>query len=190
MIQTLDYKYPSFCFEDADNFEKKIEKQDINFDGNDDILVYLGQYGNQGVKYYHCFLWNDKHQRFINYDFFSNIQNPIIDSENKMIYSSSRNNTAHYEYEVFKWNENNKLISLYKVHKIYSAMEIADIYDLEVPSDMDSGEFALQYFGLDSKLYDEIFYIKEIDDKNAMKLIKPSMILFSDISSNLCDIIK
>ena len=66
-IQTIIYKY---------NWEEygsptigrdsigKIDFVDVDFDGNKDILIYKGGFGNQGADIYDCFLWNDNGNQF------------------------------------------------------------------------------------------------------------------------------
>lgn len=59
IIQTLSYKYKwSDDFLPNDTINSSLKYWDVNFDGNKDILIYLGEYGIQGVEYYDCFLWN------------------------------------------------------------------------------------------------------------------------------------
>ena len=86
IIQKINYEYPTESFENTVFVEKKFEIIDVNFDGFKDILIYLGSYGNQGVIYKDCFIWNDKKHLFENYNPFKNIPNPQIDENEKCIY--------------------------------------------------------------------------------------------------------
>lgn len=54
-VQIIEYRYPRESLENAVFVESRYELSDVNFDGHDDLLIYLGSYGNQGVVYKDCF---------------------------------------------------------------------------------------------------------------------------------------
>ena len=54
VIQKIEYHYPEEYFGNSIYVEEPFEITDVNFDGFDDILIYLGSYGNQGVVYKDC----------------------------------------------------------------------------------------------------------------------------------------
>lgn len=56
--QEISYSY-SPDIEFANNLDVWVNLQDVSFDGKDDILVNLGQYGNQMIQYYDCLVWNE-----------------------------------------------------------------------------------------------------------------------------------
>lgn len=105
-IQTIIYKY---------NWEEygsptigrdsigKIDFVDVDFDGNKDLLIYKGGFGNQGADIYDCFLWNDNKHQFKIAPSFSYILNPSIDNRQKCIYSFSRENASSYVNVKYKF---------------------------------------------------------------------------------------
>lgn len=105
-IQTIIYKY---------NWEEygsptigrdsigKIDFVDVDFDGNKDLLIYKGGFGNQGADIYDCFLWNDNKHQFKIAPSYSYILNPSIDNRQKCIYSFSRENASSYVNVKYKF---------------------------------------------------------------------------------------
>lgn len=105
-IQTIIYKY------DWDEYGSptigrdsigKIDFVDVDFDGNKDILIYKGGFGNQGADIYDCFLWNENENQFKIAPSFSYILNPSIDNRQKCIYSFSRENASCYVNVKYKF---------------------------------------------------------------------------------------
>ena len=76
---------------------------DVDFDGNKDLLIYKGGFGNQGADIYDCFLWNDNKHQFKIAPSFSYILNPSIDNRRKCIYSFSRENASTYVNVKYKF---------------------------------------------------------------------------------------
>lgn len=76
----------------------KTTYEDVNFDNKKDLVVYLGAFGNQGVQYYQCYLWNDKNQKFLISPSFQQIANPTINNDTRCIYSFSRTSANEYEH--------------------------------------------------------------------------------------------
>lgn len=72
---------------------------DANFDGEKDILVQNGHYGNQGAQAYSCYLFEDG--QYVQYKGFEEIPNVSVDEENKVILSSWRNSAASYGWGVY-----------------------------------------------------------------------------------------
>lgn len=157
-IQTIKYNYPKDTFEDSVFNENKYEYIDVNFDGNKDLLIYLGTYGNQGIIYKDCYLWNNTKKKFEHFELLKNIPNLKIDESEKCIYGYSKINSGHYIYNYYVW-ENNSLICKYCIHKVESAMQLNDIYNINIPKDLDAGEYILQYYKLKNSLYNSTFYI-------------------------------
>lgn len=83
----------------------QIVRKDVNFDGYDDILVYRGAFGNQGVKHYDCFIWNNGTDSFYNGNGFEKLSNPVFDAETKTIITSERGNAATYHYYRYKFSD-------------------------------------------------------------------------------------
>ncbi|MGP1561440.1 MAG: XAC2610-related protein [Helicobacteraceae bacterium] len=188
IIQKIVYQYPLES-QNAVFVEKKFEIIDVNFDGFKDILIYLGSYGNQGVVYKDCFLWNDKKYLFENYSPFKSIPNPQIDENERRIYGNLRNSFSHYIYKLYSWDKN-KLNRNYEIHKIHSAVQLAEIYEIAIPKDKDAGEYMLEYFGLDKKLYESIFYVKKSFDMGKVSRSKPTTKIFDEIPQKLKDLLK
>lgn len=74
---------------------------DVTFDGNKDLLVRLGQFGNQGVEYWDAYIWNEPKKKFIFTPSFRKIPNPTINEKDKIVESFSRGSAA--DYELGKW---------------------------------------------------------------------------------------
>ena len=79
--------------------------KDINFDGYDDLLIYRGAFGNQGVKHYDCFIWNDGTDSFYNGNGFEKLSNPVFDADTKSIITFERGNAATYHYYRYKFSD-------------------------------------------------------------------------------------
>lgn len=159
-VQTIEYQYPRESLENAVFVEKKYELSDVNFDGHDDLLIYLGSFGNQGAVYKECFLWNAAASLFERCEAFKGIPNPALDVRGGFVHGSERRSSGHYVFESWSWREGN-LRNDCKIHKVYSAAQLPSLYGMEVPPGEDAGEYALGRFGIDLKFYDSVFYVKE-----------------------------
>ena len=89
---------------DSDSIGQVIYK-DVNFDGYDDLLIYRGVFGNQGVKHYDCFVWNDWTDSFYTVNDFEKLSNPVFDTDTKSIITSERDNAATYRYYRYKFTD-------------------------------------------------------------------------------------
>jgi len=72
---------------------------DVNFDGEKDVLVSQGHFGNQGLVTFACFIQNDG-----KYDLntsFSDIPNPAIDGQNKKVLSTWRNMAVSHSWAMY-----------------------------------------------------------------------------------------
>lgn len=76
---------------------------DADFDGDADILITHGRYGAQGVDKFRCFLQNSDTKTFTECPEYFDIANPKIDSENKVIRSTSRGSAVSRYYEIYNW---------------------------------------------------------------------------------------
>ncbi len=101
-VQEISYSYPS-DIEFANNLNVWANLQDVNFDGKDDILVNLGQYGNQMIQYYDCHVWDETKNLYRRDESFKQIENPQISKEKQCIFSSSRISAASYSYKRFEF---------------------------------------------------------------------------------------
>ena len=100
--QEISYSYPP-DIEFANNLDVWVNLQDVSFDGKDDILVNLGQYSNQMIQYYDCFVWDETKGQYCKDESFRQIENPQINNEKRCVFSSSRISAASYSYKRFEF---------------------------------------------------------------------------------------
>ena len=67
------------------------------------MLIYKGAFGNQGIQYFDCYLWNKQKEKYTFIPSFSNIGNPVLDKKHSCIFSLSRENANCYIYEKFQF---------------------------------------------------------------------------------------
>lgn len=73
----------------------------MKFDDVPDLLVCTGHHGNQGLITYYCFLQTDI--GFVEAPTFTEIPNPSVDTENKLILSQWRNWAASHSWAEYKY---------------------------------------------------------------------------------------
>ena len=88
---------------------KWIFEKDINFDGIPDLMVYLGL-THHAQSVYKAFVWNPVTRLFYDVEAFQEIQEPVIDSEDKTITSHVRDVGMLYT-DTYKW-KNGKLTKI------------------------------------------------------------------------------
>lgn len=81
----------------------KFEYMDVNFDNVPDLLVCSGHHGNQGLITYYCFLQTDA--GFVEAPTFTDIANPAVDTENKLILSQWRNSAVSHSWAEYKYQD-------------------------------------------------------------------------------------
>lgn len=74
-----------------------VAEEDINFDGRTDLCLFMGYFGVQGTRRYRGYLQNEE-GTYTLCEEFENIANPVLDAENKVILSGSRENAAQHWY--------------------------------------------------------------------------------------------
>lgn len=84
--------------------EYKFEYVDVNFDGLPDLLICTGYHGSQGLSTYYCFLQTEN--GFGEAPSFTDIPNPTVDAENKLILSYWRNSASSHSWAEFKFQDN------------------------------------------------------------------------------------
>ena len=84
--------------------ENKFEYVDVNFDNIPDLLICTGHHGNQGLLTYYCFLQTE--DGFVEAPTFTDIPNPAIDSDNKLILSQWRNSAVSHSWAEYKCQNN------------------------------------------------------------------------------------
>ena len=75
--------------------------KDINFDGQKDILVSLGHFGNQAFVKFTCFL--KKNETYELNKSFSKITNPSLDMQNQQVLSTWRNWSASHSWAMYSY---------------------------------------------------------------------------------------
>lgn len=106
LLQAIEYSY-----QDTFMLEKHFDLLDVNFDGNDDIVILAGLTANRGQKYYDAYIWNPRQNKFILHDEIRNVINMKIDKEKKLIYSSYMLNGGRTEYYVYSFVDD-KLVEI------------------------------------------------------------------------------
>ena len=85
------------------SLNNKFEYMDVNFDDIPDLLICAGHHGNQGAVTYYCFLQTD--EGFVEAPTFTDIPNPSVDTENKLILSQWRNNVVSHSWAEYKYQD-------------------------------------------------------------------------------------
>jgi len=87
-----------FCNDSVSSFPglNLVCEGDANFDGQTDILLCKGSFGIQGGQFFACYLQHNG--TFIHCPSFSDIPNPILDSDNRVILGTWRNSSASHRY--------------------------------------------------------------------------------------------
>lgn len=153
---------------------------DANFDGEKDILVQNGHYGNQGAQCYSCYLLEDG--KYVQCNGFEEIPNASVDEENKVILGSWRSSASShgwgvYAYENGEYHLQRCLTEEYRVNEnnsdeyvIYWTEEEFDENELALPDSEGKGKVTWQMNDLDcdeemiqGKLYGESSFWK-LDD--------------------------
>lgn len=119
-IQTIEYKFPN----DTDMVNPGSRKpnctlRDVTFDGNKDLLINFGSYGNQGVEYYNCFVWDAKAREFVYEKTFDEIENPTANTKYKCVFSQSRSSAAEYVYKKYVYRNGGFRLAA-ELHEYYS----------------------------------------------------------------------
>lgn len=101
-IRSLTYTYPEDIVL-ADNFHAEVTLKDLNFDGQDDIAIPLGNYGNQRIQYEDGYLWDKTQKTYVPVKQLKEIANLRIDKEERCLFSFSRESAASYHYERYEY---------------------------------------------------------------------------------------
>ena len=91
------------------SLENKFKYMDVNFDDAPDLLVCTGHHGNQGAITYYCFLQTDA--GFAEAPTFTEIPNPSVDAENRLILSQWRNSATSHSWAEYKYQDNVYVLS-------------------------------------------------------------------------------
>lgn len=99
----------------------KFEYVDVNFDGLPDLLICTGHHGNQGLLTYYCFLQTG--DGFEESPSFTEIPNPAVDADNKLILSQWRNTAVSHSWAEYVYQDN-----AYVLHR-----ELCEDLDDDIP---------------------------------------------------------
>lgn len=124
LLQAIEYSY-----QDTFMLEKHFDLLDVNFDGNDDIVILAGLTANRGQKYYDAYIWNPRQNKFILHDEIRNVINMKIDKEKKLIYSSYMLNGGRTEYYVYSFVDD-KLVEIVRAESFEAPMLASNHFDL------------------------------------------------------------
>ncbi len=89
-----------------------ISEVDIDFDGNNDILIHRGNFGTQGAAMYTCY--RKEGEQFVEDPAFSEIANPLISRERQLIQGSSRSSMAVYVHDMYEFVQD-ELVNSYRL---------------------------------------------------------------------------
>lgn len=84
--------------------KNKFEYIDVNFDGLSDLLICTGHHGNQGLLTYYCFVQTK--DGFEEIPSFTDIPNPSVDAEHKLILSQWRNSASSHSWAEYQYQDN------------------------------------------------------------------------------------
>lgn len=105
-VQIIPFSYPKDdTFAPNGGRKDSCLMADVTFDGNKDLLVYLGQFGNQGVEYWDAYVWNEVRQKFLFVPSFHDIPNPTLNEKEKIVESFSRGSAVDYEFGKWKFEK-------------------------------------------------------------------------------------
>lgn len=77
--------------------------EDINFDGEKDIVLSAGHFGNQGLLREFGWIWNRATGRYEPSPTYYEIGNPEIDAEHRLVRSSFRNSAASHSWAIYRY---------------------------------------------------------------------------------------
>lgn len=100
-VQEITIKYESAVPPD---FDEMIWEEDVNFDGEKDLLIHTGYYGVQGSQHYECYLADSEQNIFVWCPGFKDIPNPKVDVNNQLICGHSRRNASSYSKQFYQYS--------------------------------------------------------------------------------------
>ena len=87
-----------------------IWEEDVNFDGEKDILILQGYYGSHGDKGYRCYCYNQRYSVYWEEISFMDIPNPEVDTERQLIKGSSRGGATSYTDVFYQYDGNDFMV--------------------------------------------------------------------------------
>lgn len=120
-----------YAFGDSRN--DRISFEDINFDGDKDIVLSAGHFGNQGLLREFAWIWNRKSGRYEYCSAYYEIENPQIDAENRLIRSSWRNWAASHSWAIYRYVDGEFVVQSVLTEELLQGDMIPE--ELEAPED-------------------------------------------------------
>jgi hypothetical protein len=105
MVQTLETTEWLEALPNNKEEVGKLSREDINFDGHPDIVVYLGQYSNLGLDFYDAWVWDAAKKRYTRVDKYHEIPCPSVNQEKKWIESESAVSFSQSVYLRYEWKK-------------------------------------------------------------------------------------
>ena len=107
-VQQLHYSYN---FDDYGEPNIPLKKdsmllRDVTSDGNKDLLIYMGSYGNQGIERFDCYVWDVKAEKLVHAPSFVNIDDPKVDKTEGCVYGL-------WQYKDAKFKKTTELVEHY-----------------------------------------------------------------------------
>lgn len=91
-----------------ENMVDRVQFEDVNFDGEEDVLIWIGLTGSKGNLRYDCFL--KKGMQYLYCEGFSDIFNPYVDKDAKAVVSTVVNADSYYEIKYSICEEHVELV--------------------------------------------------------------------------------
>lgn len=124
--ESEEYKFGDFR-------EDKIRFQDINFDGTKDIVLEAGRFGAQASRGEFGYLWNQKTGRYEFSPTYTEIANPVIDTEHQMVRSAWRNWAASHSWSIYRFENGEFIRQRMLTEEVLTEDKIPE--ELEVPEE-------------------------------------------------------
>lgn len=112
-----------------------IRFEDINFDGDKDIVLSAGHFGNQGLLREFGWTWSRKSGRYEYCSAYYEIVNPEIDAEHQLVRSSWRNSAASHSWVIYRYVDG--------AFVMQSRLTEESLYGEEIPVGLEAPEDAL-----------------------------------------------
>lgn len=98
-VQIIPFSYPKDDTFDPNGGRKdSCLMADVTFDGNKDVLFYLGSFGASGTEHFDAYVWNPNTEHYDKIEEFKDIPNPKISDKYKCILSRVYVSSAENEY--------------------------------------------------------------------------------------------
>lgn len=110
-----------------------IRFEDINFDGDKDIVLSAGHFGNQGLLREFGWIWNRKLGRYESSPAYYEIANPMIDAEHQLVRSSWRNSAASHSWAIYRYADGEFTVQSVLTEDLLSENMVPE--ELEAPED-------------------------------------------------------